>query len=145
WCSHGYSEAAAQLRERETSHSPFGDQRDDAVDQRRLQITVVVGGSPVRHVVATLQCAERWSRHECCGSYPIASRAGSLASSESNSPSSRVSGTSRKTSARSVDDDLFITVSAAAMTKLGLPATASAGASSARRQAPATSRASTYP
>jgi hypothetical protein len=63
-----------------------------------------------------------------------------MASSVSNSPISRVSGTPGNTSASTSRDGRFMTVSAAAMITFWLPVTS---ADSARRQAAATSRTST--
>jgi hypothetical protein len=63
-----------------------------------------------------------------------------MASRVPDSPTSRVSLTPGKTSARSSADGRFMTVSAAAMMKAGLPVTLPASASRARRQDWATSR-----
>jgi hypothetical protein len=63
-----------------------------------------------------------------------------MASRVPNSLMSRVLGTPGKTSARSPADGRFMTVSAAAMMKAGLPVTLLASASRARRQDWATSR-----
>src|SRR6185437_11072429 len=125
---HRDAEAAAQLGEREAPYPALGDQLHGAVDERGLQIAVVVRlRALLRH---GSQAAGTWSRHECRGSYPIDCLARSLERSDSNSPSSRRSWTPGKTSATSAVDERFMTVSAAAMTKLGLPATTSSGASS---------------
>jgi len=81
-----------------------------------------------------------WSRQEYLGSYPMICLARSIARSVPNSPISRVSGASGKTSARNSRDGRFMTVSAAAMMTLWLPVVS---ASRPRRQAAATSLTST--